>query len=299
MNDEPNGPGARRSVFVQSLDRGLAVMRAFSGDRPHLTLTEVAREAGITRAAARRFLLTLVDLGYVASNGREFSLRPRVLELGYAYLSSMTLPEIAQPHLEALVEKVRESSSIAVLDGDHVVDITRVRAPGILVVAVPVGTRFPVHASSKGRVLLANLPPDELSRRLAGIRFDRLTSRTVVNKARFREILAEVRAQGYAIADQELEDGLRSIAVPIRDATGKAIAGANISAYANRVTVQDMERRILPELRAAVVEIESDLRALGLRDSATAPAAAAPSTPAAPPRDAAPAPRRSASARSS
>jgi len=269
MSAELNGPGSRRSVFVQSLDRGLAVLRTFSADRQRLTLSEVAREAGITRAAARRFLLTLVELGYVASNGREFSLRPRVLELGYAYLSSMTLPEIAQPHLEALVEKVQESSSIAVLDGDHVVDIMRIRGPGILVVAVPVGTRFPVHASSKGRVLLANLPPEELNRRLSGMRFDRLTSRTVVNKARFREVLAEVRAQGYALADQELEDGLRSIAVPVRDAAGNAVAGANISAYASRVSVQDMQRRILPELKKAVAEIEADLRALGLRDSVT------------------------------
>ena len=283
MDAELSRPSAnaKRSVFVQSLDRGLAVMRAFSAERPRLTLTEVAREAGITRAAARRFLLTLVDLGYVASNGREFSLRPRVLELGYAYLSSMTLPEIAQPHLEALVEKVAESSSIAVLDGDHVVDIMRVRGPGILVVAVPVGTRFPVHASSKGRVLLANLPPGELNRRLASMRFDRLTSRTVVNKARFREILAEVREQGYALADQELEDGLRSIAVPIRDAAGSAIAGANISAYASRVTVEDMIGRILPNLRAAVDEIEADLRALGLRQSATPrPSAVPAATPA-------------------
>lgn len=264
----------RRGVFVQSLDRGLAVMRAFSAERPRLTLTEVAKEAGITRAAARRFLLTLVDLGYVASNGREFSLRPRVLELGYAYLSSMTLPEIAQPHLEALVEKVRESSSIAVLDGDHVVDIMRVRGPGILVVAVPVGTRFPVYASSKGRVLLANLPPEDLRRRLAGMRFDRLTSRTVVNKTRFRTVLAEVRDRGFALADQELEDGLRSIAVPIRDASGAAIAGANISAYASRVSVEDMEQRILPELRRAVGEIEADLRALGLREPVVVPTGA-------------------------
>ena len=275
MDAQLSRPPAKRSVFVQSLDRGLAVMRAFSAERPRLTLTEVAREAGITRAAARRFLLTLVDLGYVASNGREFSLRPRVLELGYAYLSSMTLPEIAQPHLEALVDTVRESSSIAVLDGDHVVDIMRVRGPGILVVAVPVGTRFPVHASSKGRVLLANLPPADLNRRLARMRFDRLTSRTVVNKARFREILAEVREQGFALADQELEDGLRSIAVPIRDAAGTAIAGANISAYASRVTVEDMIVRILPSLRAAVAEIEADFRALGLRQATTPQPAAA------------------------
>jgi len=258
----------RDADFVRSLDRGLAVIRAFSADHTRLTLSEVARETGLTRAATRRFLHTLLHLGYVASNGREFSLRPRVLELGYAYLSSMSLPEIAQPHLEALVAKVRESSSIAVLDGHDVVDILRVRGPGILVVAVPIGTRFPVYASSKGRVLLANLPRQELNRRLATIRFNRLTSRTVVDRKRFREILDEVRERGYAVADQELEDGLRSVAVPIRDSGGTVIAAANISAYANRVSMDSIQSHILPELQAAVGEVEADLRALGVRDGA-------------------------------
>jgi IclR family transcriptional regulator, pca regulon regulatory protein len=258
----------RDNDFVRSLDRGLSVIRAFSADHTKLTLSEVAREAGLTRAATRRFLHTLVQLGYVASNGREFSLRPRVLELGYAYLSSMTLPEIAGPHLEALVAKVRESSSIAVLDGHEVVDILRVRGPGILVVAVPIGTRFPVYASSKGRVLLANLPRVELNRRLTTIRFNRLTSRTIVDRRRFRQILDQVRERGYAIADQELEDGLRSVAVPIRDAAGTVIAAANISAYANRISMDAIEARILPELETAVAEIEADLRALGVRDGA-------------------------------
>jgi IclR family pca regulon transcriptional regulator len=258
----------RDADFVRSLDRGLAVIRAFSADHTRLTLSEVARETGLTRAATRRFLHTLLQLGYVASNGREFSLRPRVLELGYAYLSSMNLPEIAQPHLEALVAKVRESSSIAVLDGHDVVDILRVRGPGILVVAVPIGTRFPVYASSKGRVLLANLPRQELNRRLATIRFNRLTSRTVVDRKRFREILDEVRERGYAVADQELEDGLRSVAVPIRDSGSTVIAAANISAYANRVSMDSIQSHILPELQAAVGEVEADLRALGVRDGA-------------------------------
>jgi IclR family transcriptional regulator, pca regulon regulatory protein len=152
----------RNSDFVQSLDRGLAVIRAFGPDRERLSLSEVARSTGLTRAATRRFLLTLVQLGYVRSDGREFSLRPRVLELGYAYLSGLELPEIAAPHLEELVAKVRESSSISVLDGDHIVYVARVPTKRIMTVAISVGTRFPAYATSMGRVLLAAMSPESL-----------------------------------------------------------------------------------------------------------------------------------------
>src|SRR5215475_15223013 len=143
--NEPGGEPAatRNSDFVQSLDRGLAVIRAFGPDRERLSLSEVARETGLTRAAARRFLLTLVKLGYVRSHGREFSLRPRVLELGYAYLSGLALPEVAEPHLEALSSKMHESSSISVLDGHHIVYVARVPSKRIMRVAISVGTRFP------------------------------------------------------------------------------------------------------------------------------------------------------------
>src|SRR5690242_2893586 len=141
--------------FVQSLERGLAVIRAFDADHPQLTLSEVARATGLTRAAARRFLLTLVELGYVRTDGRLFALRPRVLELGYAYLSSLTLPEVAEPHLEQLVATVRESSSVSVLDRDEVVYVARVATKRIMRVAISVGTRFPAYATSMGRVLLA------------------------------------------------------------------------------------------------------------------------------------------------
>jgi len=184
----PAKGGRRGSDFVQSLERGLAVIRAFGPDQPRLTLSEVAREAGITRAAARRFLLTLVELGYVRSDGREFSLRPRVLELGYAYLSGMSLPDVAYPHIQELVDKVRESSSVAVLDGDEIVDIARVPAKRIMTVSLPVGTRFRAHASSKGRVLLANLPAPELDTYFSTAHLDQLTSNTVTDPARLRVI---------------------------------------------------------------------------------------------------------------
>ena len=141
--------------FVQSLERGLAVIRAFDADNPELTLSDVARITGLTRAAARRFLHTLVELGYMRSDGRKFALRPRILELGYAFLSSLSLPEMALPHLEQLVEKVHESSSVSVLDGNEVVYVARVPTKRIMRIAISVGTHFPAYATSMGRVLLA------------------------------------------------------------------------------------------------------------------------------------------------
>src|ERR1700735_5084925 len=210
------GPSpARDSDFVQSLDRGLAVIKAFGPDRDRLSLSEVARATGLTRAATRRFLLTLVKLGYVRSDGRQFSLRPRVLELGYAYLSGLALPDVAAPHLEELVARLRESSSISVLDGHHVVYVVRVPTKRIMTVAISVGTRFPAYATSMGRVLLAALSPDELERYLAEAKLEPLTDRTVTDADRLREILAAVAEQGYAIVDQELEEGLRAVAAPI------------------------------------------------------------------------------------
>jgi IclR family transcriptional regulator, pca regulon regulatory protein len=259
----PSDEGQRKSSdFVQSLDRGLAVIRAFGADRARLTLSDVARETGLTRAAARRFLLTLTQLGYVHSNGREFSLAPRVLELGYAYLSSTSVPEVAYPHVERLVDEVMESSSISVLDGFDVVDIVRVPAKRIMTVAVPVGTRFPAYASSKGRVLLADLAPEELDRWLAAARLERLTSYTVTDADQLRAILDDVRRDGFAVVDQEVEEGVRSVAVPLRDGGGSVVAAMNVSAYSRRLTVADVKDEILPPLLAAARDIESDLRAL-------------------------------------
>ncbi len=230
----------RNSDFVQSLDRGLAVIRAFGPDRDKLSLSEVARETGLTRAATRRFLLTLVKLGYVRNDGREFSLSPRVLELGYAYLSGLAMPEIASPHLEELVAQVRESSSISVLDGHHIVYVARVPTKRIMTVAISVGTRFPAYATSMGRVLLAGMTDEELNRYLAEAEFEPFTSRTVTDPGRLREIVGDVGRLGYAIVDQELEEGLRAIAAPIRGGGDAVTAAINLSAHASRVSMAAM-----------------------------------------------------------
>jgi IclR family pca regulon transcriptional regulator len=266
MTDETTADGhqaaTRDSDFVQSLDRGLAVIRAFGPDRERLSLSDVARATGLTRAAARRFLLTLVKLGYVRSDGREFSLRPRVLELGYAYLSGLALPEVAEPHLKALSAKLNESSSISVLDGHHIVYVARAATKRIMTVAISVGTRFPAYAASMGRVLLAALSPEELDKYLAEATFEPLTERTVTDPERLGEIVREVGRQGYSIVDQELEYGLRAIAAPIRDSSGVVTAAINVSAHASRQTPETMRTQLLPELLNTAGLIEADLKAL-------------------------------------
>lgn len=247
------------STFVQSLERGLAVIRAFSADHPRLTLSEVARTTGMTRAAARRFLLTLVQLGYVRAEGREFFLRPRVLDLGYAYLSGLTLTEVAQPHLEAFVGKVHESSSVSVLDGDDIVYIARVPTKRIMAVVIAVGTRFPAYAASMGRVLLASLPPNELDEYLDRVKLVPFTTRTITDKDELRAALTTVRQQGYALIDQELEDGLRSAAAPLHGLDGAVMAAVNVSVRTSRANVQQLEKEFVPPLLETAAQIEHDL----------------------------------------
>jgi IclR family pca regulon transcriptional regulator len=249
----------RDTNFVQSLDRGLAVIRAFDAQHPKLQLSEVARATGLTRAAARRFLLTLVQLGYVRVEGREFSLRPRVLELGYSYLSGLTLPEVAQPHLESLVGRVDESSSISVLDGDDVVYVARVHTKRIMTVMITVGTRFPAYATSMGRVLLAALPTDELDGYLARAELTPLTSRTVGDPGKLRATLDRVRAQGFALVDQELEEGLRSAAAPVRNREGAVVAAVNLSVSASRTSLRQLEDQFVPPLLETAAQISRDL----------------------------------------
>jgi IclR family transcriptional regulator, pca regulon regulatory protein len=253
-------PPRRSPEFVQSLERGLAVIRAFDAEHPSLTLSQVARATGLTRAAARRFLLTLVELGYMRSDGRQFSLRPRILEVGYSYLSSLTLPEVAQPHMEALVAQVHESCSMSLLDGDEIVYVVRVPTKRIMTVAISVGTRFPAYATSMGRVLLAAHPDDRLDDYLAGVDLRPITRRTVTDPDRLRAVLRRVRSQGYALVDQELEEGLRSLAVPVRDADGTVTAAMNVSAHASRGTSESIRRELLPPLLDAARLVEEDLR---------------------------------------
>jgi len=263
MTDPMTGPGevygSANGNFVQSFARGLAVIRAFGADRPTLTLSEVAQEAGLTRAAARRFLLTLVDLGYVRSDARRFSLRPRILELGYAYLSGLTLSEVAQPHMEELVARVHESSSISVLDGNDIVYVVRVPTTRIMTIAISIGTRFPAYCTSMGRVLLAALSPAELDDYLAKVPLEAHTRRTVTDPDELRQILVKVAKQGYALTDQELEDGLISIAMPIHDAAGEVVAAINVSANALRVRAQTLRSDVLPLLMESTIQIEQGL----------------------------------------
>jgi len=259
--DEPAAPESvgPSSDYVQSLARGLAVIRAFDADHPRRTLSEVARHTDLTRATARRFLLTLAELGYVRTDGSVFWLTPRVLELGYSYLSSLSLPELAGPHLEALAERVRESSSVSILDGDDVVYVARVPVRRIMTVSINIGTRFPAYATSMGRVLLAGLAPHELDAYLERVRITALTERTVLTPAQLRAELDRVRAAGYSVVDQELEAGLRSLAAPIRDEAGAVIAAVNVSTQSARYTAAQVEAELVPAVRATAEAITLDL----------------------------------------
>ncbi|NIH79034.1 IclR family transcriptional regulator domain-containing protein [Amycolatopsis viridis] len=252
-------PTERGAHHVQSLERGLAVIRAFGAGAPELTLSDVARSTGLTRAAARRFLLTLADLGYVRTDGKHFSLTARVLELGYAFLSSMTLPEVAQPHLERLSAEVRESSSVSVLDGADIVYVARVAVSRIMTVSINVGTRFPAYATSMGHVLLAGLGEEGFAAYLEQANLERLTSHTLTSPAALRAELAAVRQQGWALVDQELEEGLRSVAAPIRDRHGTVVAAVNVSTHAGRTARETVVEEMVPPLLAAAKRIEDDL----------------------------------------
>jgi IclR family pca regulon transcriptional regulator len=250
----------RSADYVQSLERGLLVIRAFDAEHRELGLSEVARISGLTRAAARRFLLTLVKLGYVHFHDGRFSLRPRVLELGYAYLSSLTLPEVALPHMETLVAAVNESSSVSVLDDVDVVYVARVPTRRIMSITLAVGTRLPAYATSMGRVLLAGLSESELEDRLARMEIRPLSAYTITDADALRAALDRAREQGFAAVDQELEEGLRSLAVPIRDGTGGVVAALNVSVHASRGSMALLRRDFLPLARRAADAIQADLR---------------------------------------
>lgn len=248
--------------YVQSLARGLAVIRAFDEEHPEMTLSDVARRTDLSRAAARRFLLTLEALGYVRSDGRTFSLTPQVLRLGFAYLASQTLPDVAQPHLQDLSERIHESTSVAVLDGDDIVYVARRATTRIMTVSIRVGTRFPAYATSMGRVLLAGLPDDQRQAYLEGVRLERLTPHTVASVEALRRSLDEVRETGWCVLDQELELGLRSLAVPIHDPRGQVVAAANVSTKVMSTELGQLQG-YLDALRDTARAIEEDLRVQG------------------------------------
>lgn len=258
--------GDRSREHVQSLERGLEVLTAFSDQHPRLTLTEAAELTDLPRATARRLLLTLAGLGYVRNHGRYFELTPKVLDIGYAYLSSLDLPAVAQPEMERLVERVHESSSVAVLEGTEIVYVVRVPTERIMTISLALGSRLPAWATSMGRVLLAALEDDELAQVLDASDIRALTFRTITDRDELRRELAKIARQGYAIVDQELEDGLRSIAAPIRNACDHVVAAMNLSTNAGRVTLERLRAELIPALVETADRISDGL--------ARAPAAA-------------------------
>lgn len=244
----------RSPEFVASLAKGLRVIKTFDARTPTLTLSEVAEKTGMSRAAARRFLLTLSELGYAESDGRRFRLTPRVLELGYSYLSSLGLTDVLTPILERISGELQESVSAAVLDGDEIVYVARVQTQSILSVGLGVGARLPAIATSMGRVLLAHAPEEHRERVLDSER-RAFTPKTVMDRDALTSILRQVREVGYSIVDQELEVGLRSLAVPLRDASGQVRAAVNVSSHASRTEISTLVERHLPVLMKAHNEV--------------------------------------------
>ena len=236
------------SDFVQSLERGISVIRSFSVDTPRQTLSDVARNTGLTRATARRLLHTLRDLGYVRSADRHFELTAKVLDIGYSYFASLNLSDIAQPYLEALSEDVHESCSISVLDDTSIVYVARVPTQRIMTVAIGLGSRFPAYQTSMGRVLLAELDDEQVTDIFDRSDRSRTTPNTVTTAPELLTRLAEVRQRGWALVDQELELGVRSLAAPLRNGSGTAIAALNIGTHVGRTEESELLDVFLPRL---------------------------------------------------
>lgn len=241
--------------FMTSLARGLAVIRAFSDSRRSLTIAQISQKTGIPRAAVRRCLHTLKQLGYADSDVNNFSLRPKIITLGYSYLSSTPLTVSAQPYLNNISRTLGESCSLAVLDDHEVLYVARSATSRVMSVALNTGSRLPAYCTSLGRAMLAHLPDDQLKAYFDKVKLRALTDKTVVSQKRLRDILAGVRENGYAVIDEELEVGLRSIAVPVRGASGNVLAALNVGAQAARVSVAQMEEDILPVLLRGAQEL--------------------------------------------
>lgn len=241
--------------YVQSFARGLQVIRSFSAAAPRQTLSEVAAATGLTRAGARRILLTLQSLGYVETDGKRFGLTARILELGFAYLSSMPIWNRAEPVMEALVAQVKESCSAAVLDGTDIVYVLRVQTHKIMRINLAVGTRLPACCTSLGRMLLADLDDATVRQRLEASERTAFTRHTITDVDALVAKVAQARRQGWCLINQELEEGLISIAAPVTDRSGRTVAALNISGQANRTPAKVMQETMLPALRAAAADI--------------------------------------------
>lgn len=259
----PADPDHRGPEIIRSLERGLSIIRVFDAEHPRLTLSEAAARSGMPRAGARRALHTLVELGYARQHGREFSLRPTLLSLGFERLADLTLAEVIAPHLQDLSERVGETASASVLDAGQIVYVARVATRSIMRVRIRTGTRFPAESTSMGRVLLASRSEDWLDGFLASVDVARRSTYTTTDVSQLREILRATREQAYALVDQELEEGLRSLAVPVHDGEGTVIAAINVATTAVSSSPRELVDRALPELRRAAAAIDADMRPFG------------------------------------
>jgi IclR family transcriptional regulator, pca regulon regulatory protein len=247
--------------FMTSLARGLIVIQAFTQQNPQMTISQLSVRTGLSRAAVRRCLYTLTKLGFAgAEDGSRYSLRPRMLTLSHTYTASSTLSSAAQPILERMSAALRESFSVATLDGDDIVYIARTTVNRVMAVDLHIGSRLPAYCTSMGRILLAYLPPDQLENYLARVALIPHTTRTVTSVEKLRMLLRNVRRNGYALCDQEYEVGLRSLAVPVLTPTGRAVATLNLSGSAPRISALEMQTRFLPHLRNAASELAVFLR---------------------------------------
>ncbi|HEU5470569.1 MAG TPA: IclR family transcriptional regulator C-terminal domain-containing protein [Actinophytocola sp.] len=247
--------------YVQSLERGLTVILAFSDKRPRLTLGQLASLTGLTRPTVRRLVLTLARLGYIRAEDRAFSLTPHVLALGYAFTSSLNLAELAQPHMEDVTEVTRHTCSLAALDGEDAVFLLRVPSRRAMAHLLLTSTRLPAFASAIGRVLLAGLPDPEVDSFLRNARFPRLTAHTETDPVRLRQIITEVRERGWEVVDQELEEGVRSFSAPVRASGGRVVAALGMSVAAGSVGLPEIHSAYLPAIVKAAGAISSRLGA--------------------------------------
>ncbi|MCV2369690.1 IclR family transcriptional regulator domain-containing protein [Roseateles oligotrophus] len=247
---EPEGPatGPLKRDLVAGLEKGLAVIEAFDQERPRLTISEVAIRTGLTRAAARRYLLTLTHLGFVSQDRKMFALTPRVLRLGQSYMHSARLPRIIEPELHKLAYALKEASSAGVLDGNDVICIAATGSGRLVSPKLQTGTRVPANCSGNGRIMLAALPPNEFDAWLARQQLSALTTHTITHPERLSIEIARIRSLGYACIDQELELGLRTVAVPLRNYRGEVVAAMNISAHASRMSMDQLVEQCLPPL---------------------------------------------------
>jgi IclR family pca regulon transcriptional regulator len=244
--------------FVESLARGLDVLRAFDAQHRALSLAEVATATGLARPTARRLLLTLEELGFVRSDDGAFALTPKVITLGTAYVASLGLWDVARPHLEALVRRTGESSSMAQLDGSDIVYVARVSVPKIIALRVDIGTLFPAQQTSQGKVLLAALAPEELDAVLAVPSRSGLPTYIGRTRSELDQELVRVRARGWALADEELAPGVRSVAVPVRDGAGAVRAAMNVTVHAAETTTEKLLDEHLPHLLRAAGDVSDD-----------------------------------------